>query len=71
MTSTLPDVLQEHSRLGAEGWQLQTMPDDRPARAVGLYKRGSERAWLVRHRDGFELQPVSEPPATVETEANG
>ncbi len=66
MTSTLPDVLQEHSRLGADGWQLMDMPDDRPARAVGFYKRSGERAWLVRHRDGFELQPVSEPGGSLE-----
>jgi hypothetical protein len=69
MSRSLPDVLQVHSQLGAEGWQLVDRceaSEPAPARAVGLYKRGGEQAWLMRRSGGFELQAVSEPSAIVE-----
>jgi hypothetical protein len=52
------DSLKAHSAVGANGWQLETLPEDAPDDAVGLYRRGEAQAFLLRRRFGFELVEV-------------
>ena len=53
------DPLKAHSAVGANGWQLETLPDGHPADAVGLYRRGDAQAFLLRRESGFVLQEVT------------
>jgi len=46
------DPLKAHSAIGAQGWELEHMPNDAPKGAVALYSRlgeeGKEYAFLVK-----------------------
>ena len=51
--------LRAHSHIGAAGWELQTMPEDRPDRppgAIGFYRRGPEHAWLIEEGEDYALR---------------
>jgi hypothetical protein len=53
------DPLKAHSAVGANGWQLETLSEDAPEGAVGLYRKGEQYAYLFKTGKGFELREVA------------
>lgn len=59
------DPLIAHSRLGANGWQLGTLPAAHPRSAIGLYTRQDLTMYLLQRDDHFSLE--SAPTSTMDS----
>lgn len=53
------DPLKAHSAVGANGWQLETLPDDHPNNAIALYRRRQTFAFLLQYPRHFRLKEIS------------
>jgi len=59
------DPLKAHSILGAQGWQLETMPPSAPRRAIGYYSRQDLQMFLLQRSDYFSLEAA--PTSTMDS----
>lgn len=65
MNVNTTDPLKAHSILGAQGWQLETMPSAAPQHAVGYYSRQDLQMFLLKRGDHFSLE--AEPTSTLDS----
>ena len=59
------DPLKAHSDLGAQGWQLETLPATAPRRAIGYYSRQDLHMFLLKRPGHFTLETA--PTSILDT----